>query len=106
MKLSTYTRRPKKPTSNALAIQTELKEQSQEVSALKQELENSWLRAEVDKMHALENLREEHRKDLVREKEQVDFERKRAEEWVRDLRDSFNREKMQLEEHVSHWRRH
>ena len=88
-------------TSNALAIQTELKEQSQEVSALKQELENSRLRAEVDKMHALENLREEHRKDLVREKEQVDFERKRAEEWVHDLRDSFNREKTQLEERVS-----
>ena len=45
-----------KAASNTLAIQTELKEQSQEVSALKQELENSRLRAEVDKMHALENL--------------------------------------------------
>ena len=88
-------------TSNALDIQAELKEQSQEVSALKQELENSHLRAEVDKMHALESLREEHRKELVREKEQVDFERKRAEEWVRDLKDSFNREKKQLEERVS-----
>ena len=70
------------------------------MSALRQELENSHLRAEVEKMRALENLREEHKKELVREKEQVDFERKRAEEWVSDLKESFNREKTQLEERV------
>lgn len=38
-------------------------------------------------MRALENLREEHQKELIREKEQVDFERKCAEEWVNDLRE-------------------
>ena len=84
-------------TSNA---QAELKEQSEEVSALRQELENSHLRAEVEKMRALENLREEHKKELVREKEQVDFEPKRAEEWVSDLKESFNQERIQLEECV------
>lgn len=41
-------------TSNALESQAELKGQSEEVSALRQELENSQLRAEVDKMRALE----------------------------------------------------
>ena len=74
-------------TSNAWDHQAELKEQSKEVSALRQELENSHLRAEVDMMRALENLRKEHRKEIVREKEQVDFERKRADEWVRDLKE-------------------
>ena len=44
-------------------------------------------------MHTLENLQEEHQKELVREKEQVAFKRKHAEEWVRDLKDSFNWEK-------------
>ena len=60
------------------------------MNALRQELENSHLHAEVDKMRALENLRVEHRKELVREKEQVDFERKRA-EWVRDLKVSIGK---------------
>ena len=46
-------------------------------------------------------MQEEHRKDLVREKEQVDFEHKRADEWVHDLRESFNWEIKQLEELVS-----
>ena len=55
----------KEATFTALVIQTELKEQSKEVSALKQELENSQLHAEVDEIHALKNLREEHRKDFI-----------------------------------------
>ena len=68
-------------TSQAQGAKTEAENQ----------LENSRLRSEVDKMRALEELREEHRKELVREKDQdlVDFERKRAEEWMLDLKASF-----------------
>ena len=66
----------KEATSSALAIQSDLKEHSQEMRALKQELENSQLRAEVDKMLALENLQEEHQKDFVHENDQIDVERK------------------------------
>ena len=51
-------------TSSALTNQSDLNEQSQEVRALKQELENSQLRAEVDKMLALENLQEEYQRIL------------------------------------------
>ena len=52
-------------------------------------------------MRAFEELREEHRKELVREKDEVDFERKCAEEWMRDLKASFKVDKRQLEECVA-----
>ena len=67
---------------------------------LTRETESSILRAEVEKLQALEELREEHRRAMERERKLMD-------DWMQDVKEQFRVEKQHLEEHISaqRWRR-
>ena len=56
---------------------------------------------EMDKLRAIESLRQEYNALLEREKQQVDRERERADSWIADLREQFRQEKQKYEEKIS-----
>ena len=64
-----------------------------ERAALEKEADDVKLRAEVERLRAMEALREEHHKALEREKEQ-------AERWIQDVKEGFKAEKQHLDEKV------
>ena len=87
-------------TSRVGATKEELRQLSLRVETLQKELENSRLVAEVDRLKSLERLREEHAEALARQKEELNYERRRAEEWMQDLKQSFQVDKERLKERI------
>ena len=87
-------------TSRVGATKEELRQLSLRVETLQKELENSRLVAEVDRLKSLERLREEHAEALARQKEELNYERRRAEEWMQDLKQSFQVDKERLQERI------
>ena len=61
---------------------------------LVKEAESSLLRAEVEKLRSLEELREEHQRATERERKLMD-------DWMRDVKERFKVEKQHLEERIS-----
>ena len=59
------------------------------------------LRMELDKLRAIESVRQEHHAQLEWERQQVERECKRAESWIEDLREQFRAEKQQYLERIS-----
>ena len=68
---------------------------------LEQELESAALEAELDKHRALDALRAEHQRALEREQKLVEEEKKRAHDWITDLKSGFELEKQSLQDKVS-----
>jgi len=58
--------------------QNDLQHEMEEVNRLQQKLDESSIRAELERLRALESLREEHQLALRREQELADYERSRA----------------------------
>ena len=82
----------------AKALATEAHHRAEQHShALEERLgkeESLALRAEVEKLRALENLREEHRRAIEKERQQV-------EEWMHDVKERFKVEKQHFEERIA-----
>ena len=75
--------------------QREAEQRSQALEErLSRETESSILRAEVEKLRALEELREEHKRAM-------DSERKLMDDWMQDVKERFSVEKQHLEECIS-----
>ena len=86
-------------TREADEAQREAEQRSQALEErLTRETESSILRAEVEKLRALEELREEHRRAMERERKLMD-------DWMQDVKERFRVEKQHLEERISEWRR-
>ncbi len=63
--------------------------------------ESERMRAELETLRRLEQLRAEHQHALYEEKERSAREQERMENWIRDLKDGFQQEKRLLESQVS-----
>ena len=70
-------------------------------ASLEQELRSAALQAELDRHRALDTLRAEHQKALEREQQLVDEEKKRAHDWIADLKAGFESETLNLRDKVS-----
>ena len=82
-------------TREADEAQREAEQRSQALEErLTRETESSILRAEVEKLRALEELREEHRRAMERERKLMD-------DWMQDVKERFRVEKQHLEERIS-----
>ena len=75
-------------------------EAAEKVRVLEQQLESERVQAELAHLRALESLRAEHQLAIQREKDAMDEERRRMSAWVKDVKDSCDKEKKHLEERV------
>ena len=71
-------------------------EYQSECERLGKELEEQEMRAELARLRAIEEIRQEHRSTLAREQDQADRERQRLEEWIRDSKESYAGERRKL----------
>ena len=82
-------------TLAANEVQCEAEQRSQALEErLAAEAESTRLRAEVEKLRALEGLREEHQRTMERERKLMD-------DWMQDVKERFRVEKQHLEERIS-----
>ena len=70
---------------------------AEQVDKLGRQLDETEMRAELNQLRALEQLRMEHREAIRREQNEVDRERQQAQERVQTLTDAFNLEKCGLQ---------
>ena len=70
-------------------------------ASLEQELRSAALQAELDRHRALDTLRAEHQRTLEREQKLVEEEKKRAHDWITDLKSGFELEKRSFQEKIS-----
>ena len=70
-------------------------------ASLEQELKSAALQAELDRHRALDALRAEHQIALEREQKLVEEEKKRARDWITDLKSGFELEKRSFQEKIS-----
>ena len=87
--------------AEAAGAKAEAEKHSLTVRTLERDLENERLRADLAMLRALENLRSEHRDELEREKEQMKEERKRMEQWMNDVKESFQRDKEHMQKRIA-----
>ena len=71
-----------------------------EAEALQAQFEKLAMQSELDRLRTVEQLRQEHQKELSEERARTDLERKRYDSWIASLEDKFQLEKLRLEERV------
>ena len=79
----------------------ELELEQKRSASLEQELRSAALQAELDRHRALDALRAEHQRALEREQKLVEEEKKRAHDWITDLKSGFELEKRSFQEKIS-----
>ena len=81
--------------------QANLKLEQERSASLERELKSAVLEAELDRHKALDARRAEHHRALEREQNLVKEEKKRAHDWITDLKSGFELEKNTLQEKIS-----
>jgi hypothetical protein len=78
----------------------------QELESMSMNFENFKVQSELERLRAVEQLREEYERRLADERAQVEKERQRADSWIFDLKESNRIEKRSYEERpgLDKWR--
>ena len=71
-----------------------------EAEALQAQYERLAMQSELDRLRALDQLRQEHQRELSEERVRNDLEGKRYDSWIASLEEKFQLEKLRLEERV------
>ena len=82
------------------AIDPVQREAAEKVRTLEQQLESERVQAELAMLRALEALRADHQLASQREKDAMDEERKRMSAWIKNVKDSCDKDKKYLEERI------
>ena len=71
-----------------------------EAEALQAQYERLAMQSELDRLRALDQLRQEYQRELSEERVRNDLEGKRYDSWIASLEEKFQLEKLRLEERV------